>query len=188
MVKNSRLIAERYAQALSAAVPDNAELARVREDLGALAAAAEAVPDLGRALSSPVVDPAAKLRVVRALAEKGGARPTTVRFLEVLAAHDRLAIFGEIVDAVGRAIDRRLGVVEAEVRTAVPLEAGTRERLVRILERLSRTRVRIKEVVDPDLVGGLVVQVGGTVYDGSLKTQLADLRSRLVGETAGAIG
>ena len=185
MLKNARLIAERYAQALTAAMRDDAEVGKVRDDLAQLAAVADRSPELRRALTNPVIEAGAKLLVLKSLAAKMHAQPATLRFLEVLASHDRLSIFRDVVDAVGRALDARSGVVEVEIRSAAPLDDAVRQRLAGVLARVAGKRIRTREIVDAEILGGLVVTVGGTVYDGSVKSRLEELRSRLTGQMVG---
>lgn len=186
MLKNARLIAERYAQALSSALPAEADLARVRDDLAGLAGLIERSAELRGAIGSPVVPPESKLRVLRALAAKGQPHPATLRFLDVLASHERLGAFPEVAAAVARVYDRRAGIVEVEIRSAAPLDPDLRERLGAALGKIARAKVRTRETVDPELLGGLVVQVGGTVFDGSLKKKIEDLRAKMTGGMVGA--
>lgn len=185
-MKDARLIAERYAQALSEAVPSDADLTRIKDDVDAMSSLIADSGDLSRALGNPTVSPDAKLNIVKALAASRQAQPTTVRFLVTLAEHGRLPILGEVAAAVRRVVDARLGVVEVEVRSAVALDAGLRERLEAALARMTAKRVRLVEIVDAEILGGLVVKIGGTIYDGSVKTQLEGLRQRLAGELASA--
>lgn len=186
-LKNARLIAERYAQALSEALRSEDEMTRVRQDLHRLLDLVERSADLRRAIRNPVVDPQAKLNILKTIAVRSAAHPRALRFLEVLAANDRLSLLDEAVAAVDRAFDRRLGIVEAEIRSAAPLDPALRERLAAALQRVAGQRVRIREHVDPDLLGGLVVQVGGTLFDGSIRTQLMEMKTRLTGQTVGAL-
>ena len=108
------------------------------------------------------------------------AQPIVVNFLRVLNRHGRLAALGPITRAARAAWDRRQNRRPVSVRSAVPLDeaqvATLRERLGRMLQ---ATPV-LSLVVDPALIGGLVVQVGDDVYDASVRNQLAQLRQRLM--------
>jgi F-type H+-transporting ATPase subunit delta len=107
------------------------------------------------------------------------ASPFFGNFLKVLAEHDRLALSPVILQEAEVEFERRIGKKRIQVRSAVPLND----------EQLSSIRNRIQSAlnlepvlvpsVDPELIGGLVIQVGDTVYDGSLKTRLKNLRQRL---------
>jgi F-type H+-transporting ATPase subunit delta len=80
-----------------------------------------------------------------------------------------------------RLADEAAGRAKARVRTAQPLSAEQQQRLARALAARAGRAVELEVEVDPTLVGGLVAQLGDTVYDGSLQTQLAQLRSALLG-------
>lgn len=105
--------------------------------------------------------------------------PFLANFLKVLARHDRLELFPLILEEAWLEQERRAGQRRVAVRTAVPL---AEQQLEAIRQRL-RSDLKVEPIlipeVDADLLGGLVVQVGDTVYDGSLQTKLKNLRHRL---------
>ena len=185
-VKNARLVAERYAQALAGAVPKAEDLSRAGTDVARLAEVVASSDELARALASPVVAADAKRNVMLALAERLAVGREARALLAVLAP-EHWKIFALIAAAVGRAADARAGVVEATVRTAAPLPADVRARLDEALAKLVGAAVRTRTEVDPALLGGVVVEAAGRLYDGSLKARLAELRTRLAGGAAGAI-
>jgi F-type H+-transporting ATPase subunit delta len=187
-MENVRLIAERYAQALSQTVESNEELAEVRDELADLGAAVSESEHLRDVLASPIFAAEQKLAVMVEIAERQGASQLVRRFLRVAADHSRLELLPHLADAVARVHDQRAGIHEVEVLSAVPLESDTRARLVDSLERVAGGQVRVKEEVDPSLLGGLVARVGAHVYDGSLKARLRELRARMAGSGAGRIG
>ena len=186
-MKKVRLVAERYALALSRAVAGDADFARARDDIQALARLVDKSADLRRALGNPIIDPQAKLAVLQELGRRLGAQPPAMRMLAILAEHDHLPLLRAVATAVAQALDRRAGVSEVEIRSATPLDPDLRRRLTAALERVTKGKVRTREVTDPELLGGLVVRVGGTVMDGSVKTGLAKMGARLAGRTTGAI-
>ncbi len=107
------------------------------------------------------------------------ASPFFANFLKVLAQHDRLALIPQILKEAEAEHERRVGQKQIQVRSAVPLSD---EQLGNIKQRL-QSSLNLEPVlfpsIDPELIGGLVIQVGDTVYDGSLKTRLKNLRQRL---------
>ncbi|RMG48692.1 MAG: ATP synthase F1 subunit delta [Acidobacteria bacterium] len=175
-----RLVAQHYAQALSEAVPSDEELGRVREEVARIAELVRKVPELARVLKNPVVSADSKGRVIAAIAERLGAGERTRRFLEVIAANERLPLLPEIAEAVEKVHEARSGVRRAELISAVPLDADLQERLVAALSRAAGSRLLVEKRVDPSLLGGIVAKIGTTVFDGSLKTRLARLRSRMI--------
>jgi F-type H+-transporting ATPase subunit delta len=178
---NVRAVASRYAQALSEAIPKLEELDSARKDLRALADAAAVSGQLRRVIENPVIDGSAKARVLRELIASRAPDERVLRFIDLVAARDRLGAIGEIATALEGEFNRRSGVREVEVASAAPLDDEVRERLESVLERVAGGRVTISERVDPDLLGGVVARIGGTLYDASLKTRLEKMRSRLVG-------
>ncbi|GAB4373653.1 MAG: ATP synthase F1 subunit delta [Acidobacteriota bacterium] len=180
-MEQAGLIAERYAEALARVVDDTDQLVQVTREVQAIADLVRASRELRVVLANPIISREQKDAVVGAIAERLGASRLVRRFLQVVSQHGRLVILPEIADALGRACDARTGVHPVELRSATPLDASLRERLVRALERIVGGKVRLSEKVDPEIIGGLVARIGTRVYDGSLRTQLEKMRSRLRG-------
>lgn len=180
-MQDAGLIAGRYAQALSDAVRDGGEFQKIREEIHLFAELFRKSPELRHAFANPVIPAAAKKQVAQTIGERTGVSPTTLRFLAVLARHERLVLLPEMAEAVDGVADRRFGVHEVEIRSAAPLSDDVRARLTQALQDLAGGKIRISERVDPELLGGVVARVGATIYDGSLKTKLETLRSRMAG-------
>ncbi len=185
-MNDARLVASRYAQALSDAVSDDAVFGRVRDELRQLAGLVKESAELRHALANPVTPADAKGRVMRAIAERMEAHPRTISFLETLATHDRLPMLADAAIAVEAAHDARLGVHEVSITSASTLGPEVRQRLEGALGELAGGKIRVSETVDPELLGGVVARVGSTVYDGSVKTRLQALRTKLVGGASGS--
>lgn len=183
-MSTTRAVAGRYAQALSAAVPEADTFAAIVTDVRALAKAVETSPELKRALANPVLSPESKARVVRALLERRTSDARTTRFVDLLADRDRLVLIPEIADAAETELDRRRGVHEVRLSSAAPLDQDLKTRIVTALEKVTGGSVRVTESVDPALLGGVVATVGGTVYDASLKTRLDKVREKMIGDGA----
>jgi F-type H+-transporting ATPase subunit delta len=97
----------------------------------------------------------------------------------VLLDHNRIRYFHEIFDYYVRTINERKGVVAAQVTAAAPLSEQDQASLRATLAGATRRTVVLDMATNPDLLGGLVVQIGSTVYDGSIRTQLAEMQRRL---------
>jgi F-type H+-transporting ATPase subunit delta len=104
------------------------------------------------------------------------------RFYAYLIDRRRLVAFDEIEAEFVRLADEAAGRAKALIRSAQPLDEGQRARLARALAERAGRAVELEIEVDESLIGGLVAQLGDTVYDGSLRTQLTHLRSALVGQ------
>ncbi len=101
-------------------------------------------------------------------------------FVAVLTDHRRLPLFSEILKQLQRELDDRQGFAEAEVSTARQLSEQEKQLLEAEITKLIGKKVRAKYEQDATLLGGAVVQVGSTIYDGSVKGQLEQIRVQLV--------
>jgi F-type H+-transporting ATPase subunit delta len=182
--RESRL-ARVYAEALLATVlkqtggaDGHAEAAGA--ELIAFVRALAAHPDAEEFLTSPVVSRKVKAAALaRALA--GNAPDLLRRFLGVLQQNNRLHLLRAVAAAYQRLLDTRAGRVRVKVAAAVPLSDEQRAALTANLKVLLGNQEPVLEVrVDPDLLGGLVVQVGDSVVDTSVRTRLQSLRSLLL--------
>ena len=100
-------------------------------------------------------------------------------FVNVIINHRRIGIFSDIREAFEQTLDERRGFVRAVVVSAAPLEPGRSASLESELSRLTGKRMRLRFNVNPDLLGGVLARIGSTVYDGSVRGQLQELRRRL---------
>jgi F-type H+-transporting ATPase subunit delta len=171
----------RYARALFSLASEENRVAGVREELRKLGAALEASPELRDVLLQPLHPASERRRVLGGVADKLAASSLLKRFYSYLIDQRRLVAFAEIEAEFVRLADEAAGRSKAKVRTAQPLTADQQARLARALSARAGRSVELEVEVDEALVGGLVAQLGDTVYDGSLKTQLTQLRSSLLG-------
>jgi F-type H+-transporting ATPase subunit delta len=176
-----RTLARRYARALidvaGASGGAKAGLA-LRDELRAFATQLDGHPQLRKALAHPALAAEQKRRVVAALAEAAKAGPLVKRLIALLSARDRLALLGDVAEAYADLANAAHGVVAAEVLSAVPLGDRQRKALEAALAG-GAAGVELRTQVEPALLGGLLVRVGGRTYDGSVREQLAALRRRL---------
>ncbi|MGH9749990.1 MAG: ATP synthase F1 subunit delta [Candidatus Polarisedimenticolia bacterium] len=173
-------VARRYAQALAdAAGKDAILLDRIASDLRLAAETLGRDPRLPAFFADPSVDGRQKLAAIEALARTGKLQKLSASFLRVLVSNRRIGALDAIVRAFEGFRDERLGIVEAETTSAVPLSAPETRRLKESLEKLTGKSVRLKLHVDPALLGGARTRIGSQVYDGTLRRQLAVLRERL---------
>jgi F-type H+-transporting ATPase subunit delta len=138
--------------------------------------------ELRHALDSPAVAASRKRAVVSRLAEELTLSGVAQNFLFVLIDHRRLDALSQILDLFEIQLDERLGFARAQVSSARQLNENQRAGLSERLEQLTGKRVRVQFVVDPGLIGGVVARIGSTVYDGSVRGQLAALERRLGAE------
>lgn len=183
-------VSSRYARALADIVlaPGSAlDPRHAIDQLKAVESVMQESPELRHALSSPAVRPAQKHSVIDDLAGPLGISRLTRNFLFVLVDHHRMGLLGEIREAFETEIDERLGFVRAEVSSARELNREQTAALEAGLTRVAGKQVRARFHVDPSLIGGVVARIGSTVYDGSIKGQLENLRRHIVQEAAAGI-
>ncbi|HTS00631.1 MAG TPA: ATP synthase F1 subunit delta [Bacteroidota bacterium] len=177
-MKNLR-VARRYAQALMESADAAKTVDATGRDLASIAAVLAGSRELRLLAASPVVRPVRKEAVFR---ELFGARvgKGTMQFLALVIARQREAHLGEIAEQFALLRDAKQGVVGVDVASAVALSAPQQEELTRALGRATGKTVRLRLTVDPAIRGGLVVRVGDTVLDASVRRQLELLKARFV--------
>ena len=176
-------VASRYANALADAVLGSGSGAHANESLAQLRVfdqMAKTSPELRNVLLSPAVSNTRKRAVISRFAQSIPLSPIIRNFLFVIIDRRRTDILGDIAQAFEAALDERMGIVRAEVRSASELNDQQRGALQHELARVSKKQVRCDFVIDRSLIGGVVARIGSTVYDGSVRTQLDLLRERLV--------
>ncbi len=103
-------------------------------------------------------------------------------FLSAVVSHNRTTSLPSMAKVFHEQREAAMGVVPAEITTARPLDDDLKERTLRTLEQISGRKVRLTSQVDPGILGGAVTKIGSAVYDGSLRTQLAQLRRKMTQE------
>ena len=173
--------APRYAQAFSevaeaAGLDAGAALQQMRDFAETLAGSFE----LREFLMNPSVLIAQKLKVLDAIGGRIGVFPQVRNFLAVILEHHRLGDMDEILTAYCEVADEHSGAAEATITSARALNADDRAQLEAQVEKLAGARVRASYAEDASLLGGAVVQIGSTIYDGSVRAQLQRLKRKLV--------
>jgi F-type H+-transporting ATPase subunit delta len=175
----SSAAARRYARALFSLARDGDAVESVRGELAGMAGLLEAAPELRAALFRPLHPVSQRRAVLERLAERGSLSRNVRNFLLYLVDQRRLVDFDAIRAEYERLADDAAGRQQAEVVSASPLRPEQRERLRRALAARAGREVELDVRVDPALIGGAIAKVGGLVFDGSLRTQLAQLRDNL---------
>ena len=153
-------------------------LAQLKDFAGAYGESAE----LRNFLASPAVTGKEKHAVVEKLSARLGASKILRNFLFIIVDRRRMHMLPGIIAAFQEVIRQRQGIAEAEISSAVELKTSQKTEFKKTLERLTGKRVEPTYSLDPALLGGAVVRIGDTIYDGSLRNRLNGLRARLAAE------
>ena len=178
----SSAVARRYAAALADVALEQKSADAVRRDLHAFVEVFLSAADLRNTLESPGVGRVAKDKIIEKIASKMGLAHAVRNFACLIVDHRRTEMLRGIQQAFGEELNARLGIAEAEVTSARELSAAEKRELTLALERRTGKKVEAKFQEDRALLGGAVVRLGSTVYDGSVREQLVRLRQRLEAE------
>jgi F-type H+-transporting ATPase subunit delta len=174
-------IAIRYARAFADVVIDlQLDSGRVREELHSLVETVGGSAELRRVWDSPAIGVAEKLRLLDAIAQRAGLETPARNFMAVLIEHGRMAALPAIVRQFEVELNHRLGFVDAGIASARDLSPEEKSALELQVERLTGCKVRARYDIDKNLLGGAIVKVGSTIYDGSLRGQLRRFKEQLI--------
>jgi F-type H+-transporting ATPase subunit delta len=181
-----RALARRYARALHDVARGRGESTAlaIRDELRAFAPLVTGHGALLRALHHPGLRAEQRQRVLAAVARKAGASELLSRLVDLLASHGRVALLPEVAEAYAALANATRGVVSAEVVSARPLPEAQRRALAAALG--AGAEVEFRTRVEPDTIAGLLVRVGGTTYDGTVRARLAALRRQLAAAGPGS--
>lgn len=179
MVEGS--IARRYARALLEIGREEAIVDRLGEDLARFDRMLSAgTGEVANVMANPVFTHPERRSVLDQMVMGAALHPHAVRFLRLLLDKDRFAVLPDIVREYRALADEEAGRVRATVTTAAELTPATRAQVAQALAKATGKQVVLETKIDPSLLGGLVAQVGGRVFDASLKTRLERIQLSLV--------
>jgi F-type H+-transporting ATPase subunit delta len=175
-------VASTYARAfadvvLSAHLKADGSIAELRAIASLLAESS----DLRRVFENPAIPAEQKRRVLDVIAERDGISTQVRNLIAVLIDHRRIHFLEPIIVQLEKELDARLGFAEAQITSARELGDAERREFETQVGRLTGKKVRARYAEDASLLGGAVVRVGSTIYDGSLKGQLQRIREEISG-------
>ena len=172
-------LARRYARALFDIGREEGQLRRVLAELEEFGKALAGSPALREVMEADDVSRLDKNAALDGTLAKSGFLPSTKSFLSLLIEKGRMDVLPQILVALRRMVEEFEGIERVEVVVPMPLSGTQRDLLQTVLERRTGKKVVLEETVDPAVLGGLVVRVGSTVYDGSVRTQIQEIRENL---------
>lgn len=177
-------LAKRYARALLDLAREAGVLEATGEDLARTVAAFEE-PRLRPFLLSPAIDRGTRQRTAKSVVAALGVSKIVANTVSLLSDRDRLAVLSDVGRWFDHLLDDHLGRARVTLRSAAPLSVAEKNDLIEVARRITRRQqIMATTEVDESLLGGIVLDVAGTVYDGSVKTQLARLSRDMVGGAA----
>lgn len=170
--------ATRYAKALLDVLHPDRSAAGL-DQLRSFAEVLSREADARAILQHPTLATDKRKALLNKIGEALGLTDPVRNFLVLLMERDRLDLLEEVISTYERLLDDRQGVVRAQVTSALELDSKQQEAVAARLQTVTGKKVRMKVSVDPALIGGIIAQVGSTIYDGSIRQQLATFRSSL---------
>jgi F-type H+-transporting ATPase subunit delta len=173
-------IASRYARALvDVILEQKIDGDTARQQLRSIVDAVHESVELRKVWESPAISPEQKRAVLDAVAEQIGIAKPIRNFIAILIDHRRIGMLDDMVRQFEVELDAQLGFAEAEISSARPLSADEKREVEARVERMTGKKVRAHYISKPALLGGVMVRVGSTIYDGSVRGQLEKMRQEL---------
>lgn len=174
-------VASRYARAFADVVVDlKIDPNQARAELQSIVQMLEQSPDLRRVWDNPAIQHEQKIKVLDAVAQRAGFTGPARNLIAVIIEHRRINMLPQIATQFEAELNERLGFIDAVITSARELSAPERLALEQQVARMTGRTVRAQYATNPQVLGGAVVKVGSTIYDGSVRGQLRKIREQLV--------
>lgn len=179
LASESRIIASRYVRALFDLAVEQKMADAVDKDLVALKSVLNENAEFEKQLFSPIVEKNALARAVDEVLAKINAGELTRKFFRVLAANQRLAVVKEVIEQYGRELAKSRGELMAEVTSAYPLSKDEKANVEKSLTKSTGKKVNVAYSESPEILGGLIVKVGGKMVDNSVLGKINKLQLQM---------
>ena len=176
------IVAKRYARALYDLGKEEGLQDKFLEDMEAIVSILEESDEFRAIMESPLYDILLKRRIMGELIKQIKLTKYMENFLGILLDKDRFVYLKSILDSYRQTVDEASGRVRATVTSAMELDKTQLERIAGTLKQIVKKEVDLDISIDPALIGGLIAEVEGMIYDGSVKTQIVRLKQSLKGE------
>ena len=179
MKSENLTIDRRYGKVLFDTSREEHHLDEIHEELMVLREIYEEVPDIGRILSDDRLEPFERVEILHELDKDFG--DTISKFLRVIYEYGRMTEIPQIIDEFERFYYDNKGILVAEVTSALPLTADQIERLeAQLAQKYEYKKVNLKQKVDPEILGGLIVSANHKIIDNSVRRQLENMHTDLL--------
>lgn len=171
-------IATQYARALVEQASSSGQLKQLLSHLQHITYQLSQVPQLKEFLLAPPIDHEIKKKVLKQMFSQK-ADDSLLHFLFILIDRDRFKYLAAIEEEVRRLVKRKLGIVEVDLITAVPVNQALQDKIKNKMEKFYQKQVEVTSHVDPAIVGGMILKVGHEILDDSIRNRLAKLKDSL---------
>jgi F-type H+-transporting ATPase subunit delta len=172
-------VARRYAKALLLISKEDGQTDAYRKELSGFADLMEQEDALSQAITNPLYDAQNRRNVLQAVLNSLGVSKIMRSFFLLLFDKGRIGFIGGINEFYQKLADELKGVARASLTSATELSQDTVEKIRDALSKKTNKKIVLKIEQDPELIGGIVTKIGDLVWDGSIKTQLANMRETL---------
>jgi F-type H+-transporting ATPase subunit delta len=177
---HQQIIARRYAKGLMLSATDQ-DLDGLTQNLKSLNEVLLGEQyNLRRLFEDPSFSHKERKAVIKRIADQMEMNPMIAHFLMLLVNKDRILLLPQICEEAITLIDEHHGRQRASIKSATPLHEDMINEICSLLNKISKKNVRAEIMLDPDLIGGIRVEMGGTVFDGSVKARLSSIKNKLV--------
>ena len=173
------VIAKRYAKAFIGLIADNAMLDQVATDLNQLSEAYQSNLELQHFIHEPKFQNAVKVKGVGQISAEMGLAQSVQKFSRFLTSKGRFELIAQVATSFDQLSQERQGKGRAQVITSVEMKASQSKALAQQLSAYTQKDISLEVTVDPTILGGAITQIGSLVLDGSVKTQLSQIRKTI---------
>lgn len=173
------VVAKRYAKALFELALEQQLVQETEQQLKSVVEAIEASHELELLLTTPNIDMAGKLDVLNTTFE-GHISNNVMELMKLLVERGRISILSDVLSSYIRIAGQALGTVDAEVTSAYPLSEAEQQAIAETFGQQMNKKIRIRNIVDKSIIGGIQVRIGDRLYDGSLSSKLVRMERTLL--------
>lgn len=173
------VIAKRYAKALFNLAQEQGQIEQYGQELNEFVRLFGELPDLADAVQNPLYPEATRKSVFMAVAEKAQMSPIMLSFMSLLVEKKRVQNLGEIKEYYYKLIDEHANIARARIKAATALDDQAIQDIAASLEKMTGKKIAVEFEQDPELIGGVLAQIGDVVLDGSVRRQLLNIKESL---------
>lgn len=179
------ILAQRYANALSEVLKSEDQLNAALMEIESFAQAFDSNHELRTALTNPSIPFDTRTLIFNDILGNADSRSASKNLIQVLFDRGRLSLITDVAKAFRDIIDRRMNRVVGILTSARDLSSAQRSSIQQSISKYIGKEAQLETHINPELLGGVVVRIGGTVIDGSLRTRLTQLKKALLAEETG---